>query len=53
VTDVEQYKADLKLFGGAYRDTLNGHYPATTLVEVSALVDDRAMVEMEALAAQP
>jgi enamine deaminase RidA (YjgF/YER057c/UK114 family) len=53
VTNVAKYKDETKLFGSAYRDALGGQYPATTLVEVSALIDDRAMVEMEALAVQP
>ena len=36
-----------------YRENFDGPYPATTLVGVSGLVDDRASVEIEGLAAQP
>jgi enamine deaminase RidA (YjgF/YER057c/UK114 family) len=53
VTSVSEYKSSLRAFGGAYRDTFGGQYPATTLVEVSGLVDERAMVEIEGLAVQP
>ncbi len=53
VTNVATYKDEIRLFSSAYREALGGQYPATTLVEVSALIDERAMVEMEALAVQP
>ena len=53
VTSVAEYKASLRAFGGAYRDTFGGQYPATTLVEVSGLIDERAKVEIEGIAAQP
>jgi acetolactate synthase-1/2/3 large subunit len=53
VTNVGEYKASLREFGGVYRDTFAGRYPATTLVEVSGLVEDEAMVEIEGLAAVP
>jgi enamine deaminase RidA (YjgF/YER057c/UK114 family) len=53
VTNVAEYKASLRDFGGAYRDTFGGQYPATTLVEVSGLIDERAMVEIEGLAVAP
>lgn len=53
VTDIEAYRSSLGELGPIYRDTLRGVFPATTLVEVSALVDERAVVEVEALAVQP
>jgi acetolactate synthase-1/2/3 large subunit len=53
VTSIDEYKGALRSFGGAYRDAFSGHYPATTLVEVSGLIDERAMVEIEGLAVQP
>jgi enamine deaminase RidA (YjgF/YER057c/UK114 family) len=53
VTSVSEYRDALRGFGGAYRDAFGGQYPATTLVEVSGLIDDRAMVEIEGLAVQP
>jgi acetolactate synthase-1/2/3 large subunit len=53
ITSLEAYKAELKQFGGAYRDAFGGRYPAATMVEVSGLVDERAMVEIEGLAVAP
>jgi enamine deaminase RidA (YjgF/YER057c/UK114 family) len=53
VTSVDTYKAELKQFGSEYRAAYNGQYPATTLIGVSALIDERAMVEIEGLAAMP
>ena len=53
VTSVDTYKAELKQFGAEYRVAYNGQYPATTLLGVSALIDERAMVEIEGLAAAP
>lgn len=50
VTSIGEYKAAARELGPAYRDALGGHYPATTLVEVAGLVDERAMVEIEGLA---
>lgn len=53
VTGLAAYKEGLADVGGRYRDLLDGQFPATTLVEVSGLVDERAMVEIEALAVVP
>jgi enamine deaminase RidA (YjgF/YER057c/UK114 family) len=53
VTSVNEYKDSLRDFGGAYRDAFSGQYPATTLVEVSGLIDERAKVEIEGLALRP
>jgi NAD(P)-dependent dehydrogenase (short-subunit alcohol dehydrogenase family)/enamine deaminase RidA (YjgF/YER057c/UK114 family) len=50
VTDVAQYRASLKPLGAAYRRHMGSHYPAMALVEVSALVDEHALVEIEATA---
>lgn len=50
VTDVAAYRDGLREFGRDYKALLGGIYPATTLVEVSCLVDDRAQVEIEGLA---
>jgi enamine deaminase RidA (YjgF/YER057c/UK114 family) len=51
VTDVAAYKESLKDLAPVYRETFDGQYPATTLVGVNALIDDRASVEIEGLAA--
>ena len=50
-TDIEVYRASTKELGPAFRETMAGHFPASTLVEVSSLVDERAVVEIEGLAA--
>ncbi|MGH7513300.1 MAG: SDR family NAD(P)-dependent oxidoreductase [Gemmatimonadales bacterium] len=50
VTDMAQYRASLKPLGEVYRRRMGGHYPAMALVEVKALVDQAATVEIEATA---
>ena len=50
VTDKKEYIAKLKEIGAVYRQLMGRHYPAMTLVEVSALLEDSAKVEIEALA---
>jgi enamine deaminase RidA (YjgF/YER057c/UK114 family) len=50
VTDRAAYLASLKALGEAWRRQMGRHYPAMALVEVSALVDDGALVEVEATA---
>ena len=50
VTDKREYLAAGKRIGAAYREIVGSHYPAMTLVEVSALLEDRAKVEIEATA---
>ena len=50
VTDKKAYLAALKNIGETYRLLMGKHYPAMTLVEVSALVEDSAKVEIEAIA---
>jgi len=53
VTDKREYLANLKGVGAAYNKTIGRHFPTMTLVEVSALVEDRAKVEIEAIAVLP
>jgi enamine deaminase RidA (YjgF/YER057c/UK114 family) len=50
VTDKREYRARLTELGHAYRRVIGPHYPAMTLVQVAALVEDRARVEIEATA---
>lgn len=50
VVDIEEYRRSLAALGSAYRDTLGRWYPAMTLVQVSALVEPEARVEIEATA---
>lgn len=53
VTDKHEYLAALPAIGDAYREVMGRHFPAMTLVEVRALVEDRAKVEIEATAVIP
>ncbi|MFN3824013.1 MAG: RidA family protein [Pseudorhodobacter sp.] len=53
VTDKAEYLASLKDLGRAYKDIIGRNYPAMALVQVVALVEDRAKVEIEATAVIP
>ncbi len=53
VTSVEQYLADPKGLGSAYREIIGQHYPAMATVEVTRLVEPEALVEIEATAVIP
>jgi enamine deaminase RidA (YjgF/YER057c/UK114 family) len=39
--------------GAAYRSVMGKHFPAMTMVQVTALIEDRARVEIEASAVVP
>ena len=53
VTDKRAYLDGLRDIGRAYRGIIGRHYPAMALVQVVALVEDRALVEIEATAVIP
>jgi enamine deaminase RidA (YjgF/YER057c/UK114 family) len=53
VTDKREYITRSSEVGQAYRRVVGRHFPAMTLVQVAALVDDRAKVEIEATALVP
>jgi len=53
VTDKTEYLGALKDVGAAYRLHMGKHYPAMALVEVRALVEPGAKVEIEATAVVP
>jgi enamine deaminase RidA (YjgF/YER057c/UK114 family) len=53
VIDKRDYMARNADLGKAYRDILGKHFPAMTLVQVAALLEDRAKVEIEATAVIP
>ena len=53
VTDKHEYLARLAEIGQAYRDVLGRNFPAMALVQVVALLEDRAKVEIEATAVIP
>jgi enamine deaminase RidA (YjgF/YER057c/UK114 family) len=53
VTDRAEYLRCSKELGVAYREILGNVYPAMTAVEVSALIEERAKVEIECTAVIP
>ena len=53
VTSKAEYLAALPAIGRAYRAHFGRHFPAMALVQVVALVEDRAKVEIEATAVIP
>jgi len=53
VVDKREYLAASAALGAAYREIIGAHYPAMTAVEVRALIEDRARVEIEATAVVP
>ncbi|MDC0660261.1 RidA family protein [Leisingera sp. SS27] len=53
VTDKAEYLAHQSEVGKAYRAVMGYHFPAMTMVVVSALVEDEAKVEIEATAVLP
>ncbi|MGI9422378.1 MAG: RidA family protein [Hyphomicrobiaceae bacterium] len=53
ITDKQEYLSQLKELGSVYRETLGRNFPAMALVQVAALVEDRAKVEIEATAVIP
>jgi len=52
-TSKRDYLDNLKGVGQAYRETIGRHFPAITAIEVSALMEDRAKVEIQAVAIVP
>lgn len=53
ITDKRLYLARLREVGAAYRKHLGRHFPAMAMVQVAALIEDRALVEIEATAVIP
>jgi enamine deaminase RidA (YjgF/YER057c/UK114 family) len=53
VTDKREYLSRLDEVGRCYREIIGRHFPAMTLVQVVALVEDRAKVEIETTAVIP
>ena len=50
ITDKRDYLDRSKEIGAVYRALMGRHYPAMAMVEVSALMEDRAKVEIETTA---
>ena len=53
VLDKREYLNALPEIGRGYREIIGRHYPAMSLVQVGALVEDAARVEIEATAVLP
>ena len=53
VLDIGEYRASLRDLGAAYRYAMGRHFPAMTLVQVSALAEPEARLEIEATAIVP
>ena len=53
VTDIAEFNAAGAAIGAAWGTTLGKHFPAMTLVQVSALIDPQAKVEIEGEAILP
>ena len=53
VIDLDKYLAALREVGAAYGEIIGKHYPTMTLVEVSRLVYEDALLEIESTAVVP
>jgi enamine deaminase RidA (YjgF/YER057c/UK114 family) len=53
VTDKKDYLAQALTVGEIYRRVMGRHFPAMSVVQVSALMEDAALVEIEATAVVP
>ncbi len=51
--DKQEYLANLKGVGAAYREIIGKNYPAIAALQVVALMEDRAKVEIQATAVVP
>jgi enamine deaminase RidA (YjgF/YER057c/UK114 family) len=53
IVDKNDYRAALRRLGKGYREIVGEHYPAMALVQVADLLEDGALVEIEATAILP
>jgi enamine deaminase RidA (YjgF/YER057c/UK114 family) len=53
VTDKRAYLAALAEIGAIWREKMGKHYPAMAVVEVKALIEDGALIEIETTAVVP
>ena len=53
VTSVSEYRESLGEIGGAWRELMGKNFPAMAVVEVTALVEPAARIEIETLAVVP
>ncbi|MBX9747406.1 MAG: RidA family protein [Hyphomonadaceae bacterium] len=53
VTDKHAYLSSLAEIGAIWREKMGKHYPAMAVVEVTALMEDAALIEIETTAVVP
>jgi enamine deaminase RidA (YjgF/YER057c/UK114 family) len=53
VTSRDEYYAELQQIGDAYREIMGRHFPTMSVVQVVALMEAKAKVEIEATAVVP
>ena len=53
ILDKQEYLGAIKEVGAAYRELIGRHYPAMAVVQVSALMEDEARLEIETTAVVP
>ena len=53
VTSRDEYHSELREIGAAYRDVMGKHFPTMSVVQVVALMEKDAKVEIEATAVVP
>lgn len=53
VVDIDEYRLGLEGIGAAYKEVIGRHYPAMAVVEVGALVEPGARIEIETTAVVP
>lgn len=53
VTDKEEYLSSLQQIGKVYQEVIGRHYPAMALVQVVALIEEGAKLEIETTAVIP
>lgn len=53
ILDKQEYQSSRKEIGRVYRDIMGNNYPAMAMLQVSALIEDQARVEIETTAVIP
>jgi enamine deaminase RidA (YjgF/YER057c/UK114 family) len=53
ITDKRAYLASLADIGAVWREKMGKNYPAMAVVEVKALIEDAALIEIETTAVVP
>ena len=53
IVDKAEYRQTLHALGASYKEIVGDHYPAMSLVQVAALLEEGAKVEIEATAVLP